>query len=283
MSLKPPAYLRPDDIMRLPARKADHRIAYGAETLQFGDLRLPPGNGPFPVAIVVHGGCWISHFANIDFMNPVADALTHMGIATWNIEYRCVDQVGGGWPGTFTDVGQAVDYLRTLAEHFPLDLQRVLMLGHSAGGHLGHWAAARHRLPKDSPLAASNPLPIHGVLNLGGTGDVKPFLALQERVCNDTPINKLIGGTPEEVPERYRQASPIELLPLGIRQVMLVGEHDESVPSELSRQYAEAGTAAGDDVTCTVIKNAAHFEIIAPGTAAWLEIEAMVCNLLGMC
>ena len=273
-------YLRPDDINKLPAGKADYRIPYGDDPLQFGDLRLPTGQGPFPIAIVVHGGCWISYFADVAFMNPVAEALTRAGIATWNIEYRRVDHVGGGWPGTFTDVAQAVDHVRELAIAHPLDLQRVIILGHSAGGHLGHWAAARHRLPKDSPLASDNPLPVIGVINISGPGDIKPFLAIQERVCGDVPITRLVGGTPEEVPDRYRQASPVELLPLGIKQVLIIGDHDESVPSEFGRQYEKAGQASGDDVTFIELEDTGHFEAIAPGTLAWAKVEAVARTML---
>ena len=142
-------YLSHQDIASLPTISADARVAYGPDSLQFGELRLPSGHGPNPVAVVIHGGCWLS-MADLHVMDRFSEALTDAGVATWNIEYRPVDNPGGGWPGTFTDVGLAVDHVRDLAREYSLDLTRVMVVGHSAGGHLALWAAARHRLPEDS-------------------------------------------------------------------------------------------------------------------------------------
>ena len=133
------------------------RITYGSDPLQFGELRVPAAKGPHPVAIVVHGGCWVSKIENMDAkavamdnMRPLAAALTEEGIATWNIEYRRLGNDGGGWPGTFRDVASAADLLRTLAREHALDLTRVIAIGHSAGGHLAMWLAARPKMPQGS-------------------------------------------------------------------------------------------------------------------------------------
>ena len=142
------AQLSQQDVARLSVPPADHRIAYGPDAMQFGDLRLPKGSGPHPLAIIVHGGCWLAAFADLQLMAPLSDALTRAGIATWNIEFRSVDSRGGGWPNTLLDVASAVDHSRELAAQHPLDLKRVVVIGHSAGGHLAQWAAARHRLPE---------------------------------------------------------------------------------------------------------------------------------------
>lgn len=142
--------LRPADVNALPSRPADARVTYGADPLQFGDLRLPSGKGPFPVAVVIHGGCWVSTFATLQNTAAMADALRDAGIATWNVEYRRLDNPGGGWPGTFTDVGIAADHVRVLAKTYPLDLSRVLAVGHSAGGHLALWLAGRSAAPPSS-------------------------------------------------------------------------------------------------------------------------------------
>jgi acetyl esterase/lipase len=112
------------------------RIAYGSDPLQVGDLRLPAGVGPYPVAVVIHGGCW-SNFFGLDLMDDMSDALTAAGVATWNIEYRRIGDPGGGFPNTLIDVGMAVDKVRDLAPMYHLDLSRVITVGHSAGGHLG--------------------------------------------------------------------------------------------------------------------------------------------------
>src|SRR5262245_38970909 len=130
------------------------RIAYGPHPLQVGDLRIPSGPGPHPVAVVIHGGCWVNLFG-LDLMDAMSDTLTAAGVATWNIEYRRIDDPGGGYPHTFLDVGLAVDTVRDLAPRYNLDLGRVITVGHSAGGHLGLWAAARYHSAHATRCAAS--------------------------------------------------------------------------------------------------------------------------------
>jgi len=147
-----------EDILTLPAPPADARIAYGPDPLQFGDLRLPTaasggGDGPFPLVVLIHGGYWRNRY-DLAYFGHAAAALTATGFATWNIEYRRVGDAGGGWPGTLLDVAAATDYARTLAATQPIDLDRVVALGHSAGGQLAAWLAARRRLaPDERPKA----------------------------------------------------------------------------------------------------------------------------------
>src|SRR5262245_16696255 len=145
-------FIGPQQVDALPSIPADQRIRYGSQPEQFGDLRMPKGvSARVPVAVVLHGGCWKARHGELvaDVRNtaPVASALTELGIATWNLEYRRIDNPGGGWPGTFEDVAAGVDRLRMVAASFPLDLTRVIIVGHSAGGHLGTWVAARRRFP----------------------------------------------------------------------------------------------------------------------------------------
>ena len=120
---------------------ADHRLTYGSTPLEFGELRLPKTPGPHPVAVLIHGGCWVDRLPGRDPritgfepLRPFAAALTAAGVATWNIEYRRAGHRGGGWPGTFQDVASATDFLRKLAPKHDLDLTRVVLVGHSAGG-----------------------------------------------------------------------------------------------------------------------------------------------------
>lgn len=148
--------LKPREVDAIPAAPPDHTLAYGADPNQFAQLFLPQGRGPFPVAVVIHGGCW-KKFADLKNTVPMSDALRQAGVATWNIEYRRVDSEGGGWPGTYLDVAAAIDYLRTIAPKYQLDLNQVITVGHSAGGHLALWAAARQRLPEHSPLYRERP------------------------------------------------------------------------------------------------------------------------------
>jgi len=271
--------LSPRDVDRLPSKPADRRVSYGADPLQFGDLRLPPGAGPFPVAVVIHGGCWVSGFATLQNTSAFADALRDAGVATWNIEYRRLDNPGGGWPGTFTDVGAAVDHVATLAKQYPIDLTRVVVTGHSAGAHLALWAAARSRLPARTPLYQKAPLRMRAAVALGGPGDLRSFTQYAARICGTPVIERLMGGSPEAVPERYAHASPIELLPLGVRQLLIVGEDDGVMPERARNAYIAAAIKAGDAADVVVVPGA-HFEVIAPGSAAWPIVRDKILALL---
>jgi acetyl esterase/lipase len=152
------------------------RIAYGQAPSQFGELWLPAGSGPAPVAVLVHGGCWQSSYG-LDLMDPMAEDLYRQGVAVWNVEYRRLGENGGGYPGTFLDIGQAVDALRGLPQRPRLDLRRLVAIGHSAGGHLALWAASRPRLPKDSSLAAADSQRIAAVVTLAGINDLQAYRA----------------------------------------------------------------------------------------------------------
>ena len=161
-----------------PIPQPSATIHYGADPLQVADAWIPAGNGPHPTVLMVHGGCWQTDIADRTIMNWIADDLRRRGIAVWNIDYRGVDRPGGGYPGTFLDVAAAADALRAHAAQYHLDLARVVAIGHSAGGHLALWLAARARVPAESPLRTANPLPIAEVVSLDGqgaaAGDARP-------------------------------------------------------------------------------------------------------------
>ena len=263
---------------------AAQRIAYGADPLQFGELRLPASGGPHPVAIVIHGGCWVSALGTLapravamDNMRPLAAALAEQGIATWNVEYRRLGNAGGGWPGSFRDVAAAADFVRNLAKDHPLDLKRVVAIGHSAGGHFAMWLAGRSKLPATSDLHVSNPLPLAGVVNLDGPADLKAALAVQQSICGRPAITELIGGSPEERPDRYRHASPVELLPLGVPQVFFAGR----MFNAQVQPYAEAAARAGDTVRAFPNANAPHFVFIDPKSDVASQVVGSVRQLLG--
>ena len=267
-----------EEILSLAHPEPDTRVHYGADALQFGELRLPEGNGPHPVAIVLHGGCWRARY-DIGHTRAFSDALRREGLAVWSLEYRRVGNPGGGWPGTFLDVASGADHLRTLATSHPLDLERVAAIGHSAGGHLALWLAARRGLGDGSEIrGASDPLPLAGVVSLAGVTDLRR--AVEERVC-DTMAAELVGGGSEDADSRYREASPIERLPLGLPQRLVTGALDSVVPPAFGEDYVARARAQGDDASHTVVEGAGHFEVIAPSTEAFRVVLEAIRSLLG--
>jgi acetyl esterase/lipase len=253
------------------------QLHYGSKPLQFGELYIPNGHGPHPVVILIHGGFWRARYG-LSLMTGLARDLAERGIAAWNIEYRRIGDVGGGWPGTLRDVARAADYLRTIASTYPLDPERVVAVGHSAGGHLALWLAARARLTKNNPLTVNDtPLPLKGVISLAGAMDLE--YVWQLHLSNDAAV-ELLGGTPGEVPERYAAASPAALLPLGVSQVLIHGTADANVPLTVSQVYAHKAKKAGDSVTLIELPNAEHFVVIDPRSAAWQLIVGEIQKLL---
>ncbi len=268
------------EFQAIPYAAPDHRLAYGTTASQIGELRIPTGNGLHPVVLLIHGGCWKQPYASLQELGPLGDALKADGIATWNIEYSRLYEAGSGWPGTYLDTGRALDHLRVLAEEYRLDLNRVVVVGHSAGGHLAMWAAARSRLPKESQLFAANPLRVKGVINLAGTMDMKDNVENMQAGCHDTVVSGMLGGTPQQVPERYAQASAINLLPLGIPQLLIWGEYEDFIPLPLAQKYVKAATQAGDAVKVIVVPEVGHFDLASPFTASWPVLQSSIKAML---
>lgn len=231
--------------LRHPAR----RVAYGDHPDQWGELRLPPGPGPHPAAVLVHGGYWRPVW-RADLMDALAIDLAARGIAAWNLEYRTPDE--GGWEATTADVAAGLAALADLDP--PLDLARVAVLGHSAGGQLALPAAA-----DDGRVALA--VSLAGVLDLAegayrgqGTGAVPAAL----------------GGMPAEVPDRYAAADPMARLPLAVPQLVVQPRGDDPDLVDSARRYAAAARAAGDPVTY-LERPGDHFAVIDPASAIWQE------------
>lgn len=270
------------EFMALPSRAPDLRSAYGTQSSQYGELRVPAGRGPFPVVVLIHGGCFKAAFATAASFGAMADALEAEGIATWNIEYRRLGESGSGWPGTYLDVGRAVDHIRELAGAHNLDLRRVVAVGHSAGGHLAMWVAARPRLASGSALYREDPLPIRGVVDLAGPPDLGgDYPDLAAHACGgDRVVEALLGGTAEAVPDRYAQVSALQLLPLGLPQVLVWGARDDQNPAAMAQRYTLAATAAGDPVRLVVSPAAGHFEPASPASSLWPAVRSAIRSLL---
>ena len=263
------------DLSSLTNPDGYERISYGTDPVQFGDLRLPDGEGPHPVAIILHGGCYLSRYS-LDYMGEFARATTEQGFATWNLEYRRVGDEGGGWPGTFTDVAAGADHLRALAEERPLDLSRVLVIGHSSGGQLAIWLAGRASTPSSSDLFSEDPLPVHRVLSLAPVTDIARRYHLGN--C-DHSAAKLMGGGPDEKAKRYREVSPIETLPVPVPHVLLLGDQEEAWRQEDTAVYLERARASDGKVHFQPISGSGHFEVIDPRTEAWNQVRRALLEL----
>lgn len=232
-----------------PPPAADARVAYGPEPLQFGDLRVPPGAGPFPLAVVLHGGYWQATH-NLIHTGHLCRALAEAGIASWNVEYRCVGVPGGEWPGPREDLDRALAYLPRLpVEHDG----RTVLVGHSAGGQLALWAAKHAQLP---------------VVALAPVSDIRDAAA--RRGPESAPARFL-------APEHYQDGSPMELLPLGVPQIVIHGTEDDDVPFEMSVRYVEAARGEAELVT---LDGTGHFEPIDPQAPAFQHTLAAIRQLL---
>jgi acetyl esterase/lipase len=253
-----------EDILTLPPPPADVRLSYGADPNQFGELRLPKSKGPFPVVMNIHGGFWRAKY-DLAHTGHLCAALTANGIATWNIEYRRVGNPGGGWPGTFEDIRNAYRYLPQIAKRYDLDSANILVMGHSAGAQLALCLAAHESSVKRA-------------VSLAGVVDLQQ--AWQQHL-SDNAVVEFLGGKPNEVPEHYREADPMQLLiDHSTTQWLLHGAGDDVVPPYFSRQYTEQKRTRGEDVHYTEISTAGHFDLIDPRSNAWPTVENTVRHLL---
>jgi acetyl esterase/lipase len=260
------------EVLDRPDRpQPDQRLAYGDAPQQFGELWLPRGERPHPVVLMIHGGCWQASLPGPELLAFQADALRAAGVAVWSISYRRVGHPGGGYPGTFDDVARGADRLHTLARRYPLDLKRLVATGHSAGGHLALWAAARPRIAAASPLKAAAPLPIPAVVAVAGIPDLAQ--ASQRKLCG-TSVDQLLGSAP--TPALLQDTSPLALLPLRLPQTLMQGTQDRIVPPAASDDYRARATALGDTVEVVNLEGAGHFELIAPWTPAGQEVVARI-------
>ncbi|HSC49255.1 MAG TPA: alpha/beta fold hydrolase [Gaiellaceae bacterium] len=233
-----------------PPPAADARIAYGPEPLQFGDLRVPAGAGPFPLAVVLHGGYWQATY-NLIHTGELCRALAAGGIASWNLEYRCVGVPGGEWPGPREDLKRALAHVAQLP--FAHD-GRVVLVGHSAGGQLALWAAKHAQLP---------------VVALAPVSDVRD--AAGRRGPHSAPARFM-------APEHFSDGSPLELLPLGVRQLVIHGTADDDVPYEMSLRYVET---ARDEAELVTLEGVGHFELIDPQAPAFEHTLEAIRQALG--
>jgi len=243
-------------------------LRYGPSVDQEADLYLPTTPRP-PVVCLLHGGFWRRPYGR-DQMTAIARDLVSRGLAVWNLEYRRLGTPQDEWKATMDDVAAGIDHLAQLsAEGVDLDLDRVTVVGHSAGGHLALWVAGSHhsrgaQSPRVHVLAAVGLAPIADLAH-----------AYDLRVGGEV-VAELLGGPPNQYPERFQAASPIQLLPLRVRQLVLHGTADDMVPIDLSRRYSRAALAAGDAVELIELSGTGHMEYLDPGS----EAHATLCRWL---
>jgi acetyl esterase/lipase len=245
------------------------RIDYGPDRSQFGELLRPQRAGPAGTVVIIHGGFWRARYG-LSLGRPLAADLAAHGYTCWNIEYRRVG-IGGGWPTTFQDIATAVDHLA----HLDVDLTGVVAVGHSAGGQLATWAAGRGTRPADAP-GADPVVALTGAVSQAGVLDLA--VAAGTGVGRGAVVD-LLGGTPDERPDRYRHADPIAHVPLAVPVLCVHARADDSVPFAQSTAYVAAATAAGGEAAVREVPGD-HFSLIDPADPGWAGVRAALPELL---
>jgi acetyl esterase/lipase len=257
-------YVQSDILTSKPAA-ADVRVNYGPGEFQFADVRIPAGKGPHPVLFFIHGGYWRAKY-DLIYAGHLCGALKQAGIASWNVEYRRVGNPGGGWPGSFEDIRSAYRALLESQQKStmpPLDVKRVCVAGHSAGGQLALCLAAFEKT-------------VTRVLSLAGVLDLRRGYDLH--LSNDAVAN-FLGGSPTEVPDHYREASPADKAIPHAVQKLIHGTADDDVPYEISQGYAERKKKLGEKVELITLPKIGHFEIVDPGSAVWSKVQETIVAL----
>ncbi len=255
--------LTPEDYIDFPVVAPDFAYKYGDHSDQFGELFLPETGDKFPVIILIHGGCYREKYS-LKPMGRMAGTLADEGFAVWSIEYRRAGN-DGDYPTMFLDAAQATDYLRNCPKADLLDLDNVITVGHSAGGHLALWVAGRHKLADSSALYLENPLAIKGAVALAPIADL--IYGFEQGQC-DGALTVVMGGEPEDAQQNYADGSPRELLPLGVPQTHIIGTEDTEM-MENTKPYIEAATQAGDTATLITVPDVGHFEIVDTMSDVW--------------
>lgn len=266
-----------EQIEELPKPPAGEIIAYGDADSQYGELRLPEGDGPFPLAVLIHGGCWQSEYT-VDYMAPIAADLNEHGVATWSIEYRRLGETGGGWPGTFHDVVAALNEVESLADSHPIDSDRMVLAGHSAGGHLALWLASRDLVITDERWNGGLPQGVRGVVGLAPITDLAEFAA-GDGDCN-AAVPMLLGDAGALYADRLGVVSPDRLMPPSVPVHLVHGRQDPIVPLSQTVVYVNNVNRSGGLARETLLNGVGHFESVAPFTDAWAQTRAAILDLL---
>lgn len=273
-----------DDEINGDNQEANYRYAYGENSQQYGTLRLPelladPASGtgvPKPLVILIHGGCWLSQYGD-SYSEALSHALREQGYITWNIEYRRIGS-GGEWPALFHDVGAAIDYAKTLATLHPIDLNRVVLLGHSAGGQLALWANTRERLTSDDALYASDPVISRGAIALGAVTDITQGACSQSA----NALLDLPSLTPAQREKRLADLSPLAMLPMNKPSFLISASLDTIIPPEGPQRFVDTSQDLGDASEHFVLLGLDHFDLVDPQVVDLHLLSSLVDQLTSL-
>lgn len=262
----------PMSVNASPADAPTLKVAYGSASVrQYGELRLPKGKGPFPVAVIYHGGCWagMGGTANV---GALASFLARNGVATWTPSYRELGS-DGGWPNTFADWAQGLGYVKTLAETYPLDLTRITVMGHSAGVTPVMWLPTGDK--GDAVVKGDLP-PVRAAVAIDGPMRIADFVGVDAMVCGQPVIAPIMGGTPGEVPARYAMLDPMTNNPL-LKELLVV---DGALPDP-DPALIEALRGQGIAVEVIRVSQEQHFNMLVPGTADFAAMGPALLKIAG--
>ena len=255
-----------DDLLSRSKPAPDMTVRYGADALQVVDVWKPVGAGPHPAVVMIHGGCWETEIAERDIMNWIADDLRKHGVGVWNIEYRGVDR-GGGYPGTYQDVGAAADMFAAKRAEFGFKTDApVVTIGHSAGGHLSLWLARRSALAKGDALRGDAPLQVDLAISQGGLPDLRAQMTLPDHGCGNEAAAKMAG-------DAFARVSPPEMPKGRARELQFNNDRDRIAPPSFGAAYGAKMVTTPDE---------GHAELIAPETISWGKQRAVILKAFGL-
>ena len=253
----------PEDLLSLAPPPADLLVPYGLDSRQFGELRFAKGNARDAIMMIIHGGFWRNRY-DLAHTSHFCAALSALGFATWNIEYRRVGDEGGGWPGSLEDVRQAWRFIPQLARKYELSTNDAILIGHSAGAHLALCLAAYEHS-------------VRAVVSLAGLVDLQRTWELH---LSGNAAAEFLGGSPEDIPQHYASADPVKLPIPQAEQWIIYGAQDTVVPADFSRLYCEGKRNRGEDVSSLEIVKADHYDLIDPRSAAWPAVKGVILRLV---
>lgn len=256
----------------LAASEPDAILRYATHPRGFAELRLPEGTGPFPLAVIYHGGCWKTGIASQAYMAPLATRWQSQGIATLNVDYREVGD-GGGWPGSFADWAASAKLIEEVAAKHPIDRGRVTLVGHSAGGLPAVWLASASG--KDGPVGKRKAVTARAAIVLDGPGDVGPEQPAFDALCQFSAVQPFIGAAPSAAPQLYAAISPAAHAPQ-LAEILFV---QAKLPAPSATTLAALG-ADGAKVRVRENVGQSHFAIITPGNPVHDANEAAMLAVL---